>query len=178
MSEASSNLSRYDGVRYGLQKQAEDMQKLYMDSRMTGLGSEVKRRILMGTYALSAGYYDAYYKRAQQVRTLLTRELNQALSKFDALITPASPSMPWKIGEFVADPLTMYKADLMSVGCNLAGLPGIVLPMGTTIIDGKTLPIGLQLLGRSFEEKSLIEIAHVLEQTLDLNLPLPSVLRD
>lgn len=120
----------------------------------------------MGTYALSAGYYDAYYKRAQQVRTLVTRELNQALTELDALITPAAPSLPWRIGEFASDPLTMYKADLMSVGGNLAGLPGVVLPVGKAEVEGSVLPIGIQLLGRSFQEAALIEIAHILEQTV------------
>ena len=148
-----------------------------MDSRLHGLGAEVKRRILMGTYALSAGYYDAYYKRAQQVRTLLTRELNGTLKDLDALMTPVSPSMPWKIGEFIDDPLTTYKADLMSVGCNLAGLPGIVVPAGMADIDGTSFPVGLQLMGKSFQEQSLIEIAHILERTLDLAAPLPPMLR-
>jgi len=166
LSEASSNLSRYDGIRYGMQKKADDIVNLYMDSRMVGLGSEVKRRILMGTYALSAGYYDAYYKQAQKVRTLLTRELNEALKEFDALVTPGAPTLPWKIGELIEDPLSMYKADLMSVGCNLAGLPGVVLPAGKCEVEGKLLPIGIQLIGKSFDEGNLIHIAHVLEQTL------------
>lgn len=169
LSEASSNLSRYDGVRYGVrQMEAKDLGSLYTESRGFGLGPEVKRRILMGTYALSAGYYDAYYKRAQQVRTLLTRQLNEALRGFDALLTPAAPVLPWKIGEFVSDPLSMYKGDLMSVGCNLAGLPGVVLPAGTAEAEsGLKLPVGIQLIGKSFEEEQIINIAHILELSMD-----------
>lgn len=165
-SEASSNLSRYDGVRYGLRKQADDIQSLYMNTRMEGLGAEVRRRILMGTYALSAGYYDAYYKRAQKVRSLVTQELNHALTNLDVLVTPGASTLPWKIGSSFTDPLFVYKADLMAIGCNLAGLPGMVLPIDTVQVDGKQLPVGIQLLGKSFGEKSLIEISHVLEQTL------------
>eukprot|EP00210_Caulerpa_lentillifera_P002257 g2168.t1 len=169
LSEASSNLSRYDAVRYGVrQKSVQDLGSLYMESRAAGLGPEVKRRILMGTYALSAGYYDAYYKRAQQVRRLLTTQLNEALSGFDGLLTPAAPVLPWKIGEFVSDPLTMYKGDLMSVGCNLAGLPGVVFPAGMVEAEpGLELPVGIQLIGKSFREEDIINIAHVLELCMD-----------
>lgn len=165
VSEASSNLSRYDGVRYGVRQPSGDLQEMYNSTRMLGLGDEVKRRIIMGTYALSAGYYDAYYKRAQQVRTIIKKELYGALSTYDALLCPTAPTPAYKIGEVVSDPLAMYKGDLMLVGCNLAGLPGISVPCGTVDeVDGK-LPVGLQILGKPFGEKGIIDIAHVFERT-------------
>ncbi|GMH33424.1 hypothetical protein BSKO_01258 [Bryopsis sp. KO-2023] len=166
VSEASSNLSRYDGVRYGLRESADDLREMYGSTRMAGLGDEVKRRIIMGTYALSAGYYDAYYKRAQQVRTLVRNELCQGLESYDALITPTAPSLAFKFGE-VSDPLTMYKGDLMLVGCNLAGLPSLVVPCGVVERDGQKLPLGMQLIGKSFGEKDIIDVAHIFEQTAD-----------
>lgn len=168
VSEASSNLSRYDGVRYGVRQASEDLQEMYNSTRMLGLGDEVKRRIIMGTYALSAGYYDAYYKRAQQVRTMVKNELCGALSSYDALLCPTAPTPAYKIGEVVSDPLAMYKGDLMLVGCNLAGLPGISVPCGIVEeADGK-LPVGLQILGKPFDEKGIIDIAHVFERTTPL----------
>ncbi|GLC34522.1 hypothetical protein PLESTB_001252100 [Pleodorina starrii] len=177
LSEASSNLSRYDGVRYGARAPgAADLPSMFSRSRGDGLGGEVKRRILMGTYALSAGYYDAYYKRAQQVRTLVQQEMTAALSSYDALLTPTAPSPAYRLGEKSADPLAMYKGDLMTVNVNLAGLPAIVLPAGYMAAAGAAaapeggpqLPIGMQLIGRAFDEAGLLRLAHVYEQTAAL----------
>ncbi|GAX77434.1 hypothetical protein CEUSTIGMA_g4879.t1 [Chlamydomonas eustigma] len=171
LSEASSNLSRYDGVRYGARvSPAGGLGEMYTHTRGQGLGPEVKRRILMGYYALSAGYYDAYYKQAQQVRTLVREEMLSALSQYDALVTPTAPSPAYKVGEKSSDPLAMYKGDLMTVNVNLSGLPAIVVPCGSaSISDGsgnqKSLPIGLQIIGRAFGEVELLEIAHTYEQT-------------
>ncbi|KAM7497676.1 hypothetical protein LguiA_022090 [Lonicera macranthoides] len=152
LSESSSNLSRYDGIRYGNQVASDELNSLYGDSRAQGFGSEVKRRILMGTYALSAGYYDAYYKRAQQVRTLVQKSFKEALDKHDILISPAAPSAAYKIGEKKNDPLAMYTGDIMTVNVNLAGLPALVLPCG--FVEGGTagLPVGFQMIGAAFDE--------------------------
>mmetsp|Transcript_13961 Transcript_13961/g.30176 ORF Transcript_13961/g.30176 Transcript_13961/m.30176 type:complete len:538 (+) Transcript_13961:56-1669(+) len=175
LSEASSNLSRYDGVRYGARDgQAADLASMYGRSRDAGLGAEVKRRILMGTYALSAGYYDAYYKRAQQVRTLVRQDMSNALSSYDALITPAAPTPAYKLGEKSSDPLSMYKGDLMTVNVNLAGLPAVVLPCGHAAVQGAPrggLPLGVQLVGRAFAEAELLQLAHVYEQCVEVALP-------
>ncbi|KAJ8429713.1 hypothetical protein Cgig2_013785 [Carnegiea gigantea] len=157
-SESSSNLSRYDGVRYGQQVAADELTSLYGGSRARGFGAEVKRRILMGTYALSAGYYDAYYKRAQQVRTLVKKSFKAALDENDILISPAAPSAAYKIGEKKNDPLAMYAGDIMtvsihlSVNVNLAGLPALVLPCGFAEGGRAGLPIGLQMIGPAFDE--------------------------
>lgn len=165
-SESSSNLSRYDGVRYGNQVAAEELSALYGASRANGFGYEVKMRILMGTYALSAGYYDAYYKRAQQVRTLVKKSFKAALEHNDILISPAAPSAAYKIGEKKNDPLAMYAGDIMTVNVNLAGLPALVLPCG--FVDGGPagLPVGLQIIGAAFEEEKLLRVGHIFEQTL------------
>ncbi|CAM0901946.1 unnamed protein product [Alopecurus aequalis] len=165
-SEASSNLSRYDGIRYGKQASADELNELYGDSRASGLGHEVKMRILMGTYVLSAGYYDAYYKRAQQVRTLVKKSFEEALRKYDVLISPAAPSAAYKIGEKTNDPLAMYAGDIMTVNVNLAGLPALVVPCG--FVEGGTagLPVGLQMIGSPFSERSLLKVGHIFEQTL------------
>ncbi|PNW77502.1 hypothetical protein CHLRE_10g439400v5 [Chlamydomonas reinhardtii] len=169
LSEASSNLSRYDSVRYGARSPAAtDLASLFAGSRAEGLGGEVKRRILMGTYALSAGYYDAYYKRAQQVRTLVQQEMVAALGRCDALLSPAAPSAAYKLGEKSSDPLAMYKGDLMTVNVNLAGLPALVLPAGFvpgSAEGGAELPIGLQLVGRAFDEAGLLGLGYAYEQT-------------
>ncbi|OAY70728.1 Glutamyl-tRNA(Gln) amidotransferase subunit A, chloroplastic/mitochondrial [Ananas comosus] len=165
-SEASSNLSRYDGVRYGKQAAAEELSFLYGDSRANGLGHEVKMRILMGTYALSAGYYDAYYKRAQQVRTLVKKNFNEALNEHDILITPGAPSAAYKIGEKTEDPLAMYAGDIMTVNVNLAGLPALVVPCGFVEGGAAGLPVGLQLIGSPFSEEKLLRVGHIFEQTL------------
>ncbi|KAK4364032.1 hypothetical protein RND71_015390 [Anisodus tanguticus] len=165
-SESSSNLSRYDGVRYGKQVVADELNSLYGESRAGGFGSEVKMRILMGTYGLSAGYYDAYYKRAQQVRTLVRESFRAALDENDILISPAAPSAAYKIGEKKNDPLSMYAGDIMTVNVNLAGLPALVLPCG--FVDNKSvaLPVGIQMIGAAFEEEKLLKVGHIFEQTL------------
>ncbi|XP_057741715.1 glutamyl-tRNA(Gln) amidotransferase subunit A, chloroplastic/mitochondrial [Arachis stenosperma] len=166
-SESSSNLSRYDGIRYGNQVYADELDSLYGSSRANGFGSEVKMRILMGTYALSAGYYDAYYKRAQQVRTIIRNSFTEALNQNDILISPAAPSPAYKIGEKKNDPLAMYAGDIMTVNVNLAGLPALVLPCG--FVEGGTagLPIGLQMIGAAFGEEELLRVGHIFEQTLE-----------
>ncbi|KAF3680525.1 Glutamyl-tRNA(Gln) amidotransferase subunit A, chloroplastic/mitochondrial [Capsicum annuum] len=165
-SESSSNLSRYDGVRYGKQVVADELNSLYGESRAGGLGSEVKMRILMGTYALSAGYYDAYYKRAQQVRTLVRESFRAALDENDILISPAAPSAAYKIGEKKNDPLSMYAGDIMTVNVNLAGLPALVLPCGFVNSSSVALPVGIQMIGAAFEEEKLLKVGHIFEQTL------------
>lgn len=157
------------------QKQSTtDVAQMFAATRQQGLGEEVKRRILMGTYALSAGYYDAYYKRAQQIRTLIRQEMATALSKYDALLSPVAPTAAYKVGEKTQDPLAMYKGDLMTVNLNLAGLPAVTLPCSTTSVDGQRLPIGVQFIGRAFGEVELLHLAHVFEQTLNLDLGLPA----
>ncbi|WOL15504.1 glutamyl-tRNA(Gln) amidotransferase subunit A, chloroplastic/mitochondrial [Canna indica] len=165
-SEASSNLSRYDGVRYGNQATADELNYLYGDSRAEGFGPEVKMRILMGTYALSAGYYDAYYKRAQQVRTLVRKSFKDALDKNDILISPAAPSPAYKIGEKVNDPLAMYAGDIMTVNVNLAGVPALVAPCGFVEGGIAGLPVGLQMIASAFNEDKLLRVGHIFEQTL------------
>ncbi|GAU42676.1 hypothetical protein TSUD_131040 [Trifolium subterraneum] len=167
LSESSSNLSRYDGIRYGNQVHADELDSLYGDSRANGLGSEVKMRILMGTYALSAGYYDAYYKRAQQVRTIIRNSFKEALNQYDILISPAAPSVAYKIGEKKNDPLAMYAGDIMTVNVNLAGLPALVLPCGFVDSEPAGLPVGLQMIGAAFDEGELLRVGHIFEQTLE-----------
>ncbi|WJX37805.1 hypothetical protein P8452_25533 [Trifolium repens] len=167
LSESSSNLSRYDGIRYGNQVHADELDSLYGDSRAKGLGSEVKMRILMGTYALSAGYYDAYYKRAQQVRTIIRNSFKEALDQYDILISPAAPSVAYKIGEKKNDPLAMYAGDIMTVNVNLAGLPALVLPCGFVDSEPIGLPVGLQMIGAAFDEGELLRVGHIFEQTLE-----------
>src|SRR5713226_5254869 len=160
--EASSNLARYDGVRYGYRAgDARTLSEMYRRSRDHGFGAEVKRRIMLGTYALSAGYYDAYYLKAQKVRTLLTRDFEEAFKKVDAIVTPTSPTAAFKLGEKVDDPLAMYLADIYTVTADLAGIPGISVPCGET---HEKLPIGLQILGRHFDEATILRVAHAYEQ--------------
>ncbi|MCU0830318.1 MAG: Asp-tRNA(Asn)/Glu-tRNA(Gln) amidotransferase subunit GatA [Rhizobiaceae bacterium] len=162
--EASSNLARYDGVRYGLRVPGRDIIDMYEKSRAAGFGSEVKRRIMIGTYVLSAGYYDAYYLRAQQVRTLIKRDFEQAFAAgVDAILTPATPSAAFAIGDkdMNADPVKMYLNDVFTVTVNMAGLPGMAVPAG---LSANGLPLGLQLIGRPFEEETLFKAAHVIEQ--------------
>lgn len=162
LSEASSNLSRYDGIRYGIRaRDALNLREVYKKSR-ENLGDEVKRRILMGTYALSAGYYDAYYKRAQQVRTLVSSEVDKALQTYDILISPVSSNSAFKIGEKSTDPLEMYKGDLMTVNVNLAGVPALSIPAGKSEAG---LPIGVQFIGRAFQEHKILKLGHIYEVT-------------
>jgi aspartyl-tRNA(Asn)/glutamyl-tRNA(Gln) amidotransferase subunit A len=161
--EASANLARFDGVRYGYRaKNARTLSDMYRRSRDEGFGPEVKRRIMLGTYALSAGYYDAYYRKAQQVRSLLTRDFDEAFKKVDAIVTPTSPTPAFRLGEKVNDPLAMYLADIYTVTADLAGVPGISVPCGET---PKKLPVGLQILGRHFDEATILRIAYGYEQT-------------
>lgn len=162
--EASSNLARYDGVRFGLRVDGKDIADMYEKTRAAGFGKEVQRRILMGTYVLSAGYYDAYYLRAQKVRTLIKRDFEQVFAAgVDAILTPITPSSAFAIGdkELAADPVKMYLNDIFTITLNMAGLPGISVPAG---LDAKGLPLGLQLIGKPFEEETLFKTAHVIEQ--------------
>ncbi|NMG39149.1 Asp-tRNA(Asn)/Glu-tRNA(Gln) amidotransferase subunit GatA [Chelativorans sp. ZYF759] len=162
--EASSNLARYDGVRYGLRVPGKDITDMYEQTRAAGFGREVKRRIMIGTYVLSAGYYDAYYLKAQKVRTLIKRDFEQVFhAGVDAILTPATPSAAFGIAdqEMAADPVKMYLNDIFTVTVNMAGLPGIAVPAG---LDSKGLPLGLQLIGKPFDEETLFRTAHVIEQ--------------
>jgi aspartyl-tRNA(Asn)/glutamyl-tRNA(Gln) amidotransferase subunit A len=160
--EASSNLARYDGVRYGNRARGvKTLSEMYRRSRDEGFGAEVKRRIMLGTYALSAGYYDAYYVKAQKVRTLLTRDFDEAFRKVDAIVTPTSPTAAFRLGEKSNDPLAMYLADIYTVTADLAGIPGISVPCGET---KDKLPIGLQILGRHFDEATILRVAHAYEK--------------
>ena len=169
-SEASSNLARFDGVRYGHRTAgAADLYDMYTHTRSEGFGAEVKRRIMIGTYALSAGYYDAYYAQAQRTRTLIIRDFEGAFRDFDYLISPTSPTVAFRIGERTADPLAMYLSDLCTIPVNLAGLPGISLPGGFS----QGLPVGLQIIGPHFSEKGMLEAAHAIEQKLALRLVPP-----
>jgi aspartyl-tRNA(Asn)/glutamyl-tRNA(Gln) amidotransferase subunit A len=161
--EASSNLARFDGVRYGYRaKGARTLSDMYRRSRDEGFGAEAKRRIMLGTYALSAGYYDAYYLKAQKVRTLLTRDFDEAFKKVDAIVTPTTPTAAFKLGEKVDDPLAMYLADIYTVTADLAGIPGISIPCGRT---RENLPIGMQILGRHLDESTILRLAHAFENS-------------
>jgi len=171
-SEASANLARYDGVKYGFSYQETDnMWEALEKTRQYGFGAEVKRRIMLGTYALSAGYYDAYYLKAQKVRTLIRREFDEAFEKYDALVTPTSPTVPFKIGEKADDPLQMYLSDVCTLPINIAGLPAISIPAG--FADG--LPIGLQIIGKPFSEETILKIAYAYEQATDWHKRRPKI---
>ena len=160
--EASANLARYDGARYGYRANGvKTLSEMYRRTRDEGFGAEVKRRIMLGTYALSAGYYDAYYLKAQKVRTLLARDFKEAFRTVDAIVTPTAPTAAFKLGEKSADPLAMYLADIYTVTADLAGVPGISVPCGET---KEKLPIGLQILGKHFEEATILRVAHAHEQ--------------
>lgn len=172
-SEASSNLSRFDGVRYGHRaKDVKNLLELYEKSRGEGFGPEVKRRIMIGTYALSSGYYDAYYAKAQKVRTLVKDDFDKAFKEVDIIATPTTPSAAFKIGEKSSDPLQMYLSDIFTISCNLAGLPGLSIPSGFT---KSGLPVGLQLLGRPFEEGTILSAAHHYEEAQHWNKHAPKV---
>ena len=160
--EASSNLGRFDGIRYGYRtKEFKDLKDLYKKSRSEGFGPEVKRRIILGTYVLSSGYYDAYYKKAQQVRTLVMSEFNKAFEKYDVLLTPTSPTVAFDIGSKSNNPLEMYLADICTVSVNIGGLPGISIPCG---VDKSNMPIGMQLIGNKFQEGTILNAAYTFEQ--------------
>jgi len=166
--EASSNLSRFDAVRYGHRtEEAEDLLEQYVKSRSEGFGSEVKRRILLGTYVLSSGYYDAYYLKAQKVRTLIRRDFEEAFSKVDAIVGPVAPTPAFKIGENVADPLKMYLADIFTISTNLAGICGLSVPCGLVERDGSPLPVGLQILGPHLGESAILRLGHAFEQATE-----------
>jgi len=166
--EASANLARFDGIRYGHRtEEAGGLLEHYGRTRAEGFGPEVKRRIILGTYVLSSGYYDAYYLRAQKVRTLIRRDFTEAFKKVDVLLCPTTPEAAFKAGDRSGDPLKMYLADIFTIAANLAGICGLSLPCGFAEADGKRLPIGMQLLGRPFEEARLLQIAHAYEQSTD-----------
>ena len=162
--EASSNLGRFDGIRYGYRaKNVKSLKELYRKSRSEGFGAEVKRRIILGTYVLSSGYYDAYYKKAQQVRTLVMKEFNDAFEKYDVILTPTSPTVAFDIGSKTTNPLEMYLSDICTVSVNIAGLPGISIPCG---VDSQGMPIGMQLIGNKFCEETILNAAYTFEQKI------------
>ena len=171
-SEASSNLARYDGVKYGFRAEGKDLMDMYRNTRAQGFGAEVKRRIMLGTYALSSGYYEAYYRKAQQVRTLIKQDFERAFQEVDAIVTPTSPTVAFKVGEKSADPLQMYLSDIFTISVNLAGVPGISIPCG---FARDNLPIGLQLIGKHFDEESLLKVAYAYEQATDWHKRRPNL---
>jgi aspartyl-tRNA(Asn)/glutamyl-tRNA(Gln) amidotransferase subunit A len=177
--EASSNLSRYDGVRYGHRAaEYDDLMDMYMKSRAEGFGAEVKRRILIGTYVLSAGYYDAYYLKAQQIRRLIADDFIQAFKKCDVIMGPTAPSTAFKAGEKADDPVAMYLQDVYTIATNLAGLPGMSIPAGfAPSSDGKPLPVGLQLMGNYFDEARMLNVAHAYQQVTDWHQMMPQELK-
>lgn len=168
--EVSANLSRYDGIRYGSRVEGETLSETYMQSRGQGFGKEARRRIMLGNYALSAGYYDAYYLKAQKVRRLITQDFARAFADVDVIVTPTSPSVAWKIGEKSEDPLKMYLSDIYTVSVNVAGLPGISIPCGFS--DG--MPVGLQMIGKHFDEKTLLSVANAYQQRTEWHRSAPN----
>src|ERR1039457_597752 len=172
--EASANLARFDGIRYGLRVDGADPIELYGKTRGAGFGLEVKRRIILGTYVLSSGYYDAYYLRAQKVRTLIRHDFLKAFEQVDAIVSPTSPTAAFKIGEKAADPLQMYLMDIFTISCNLADICGLVVPCGFTGSQPR-LPIGLQLPGKPFGEETILRIAHAYEQSTSWHKEKPPI---
>src|SRR6478609_21032 len=171
-SEASANLSRFDGVRYGYRTDnAENLIEMYKQSRSEGFGDEVKRRIMLGTFALSSGYYDAYYKKAQQVRTLIKQDFESVFENYDVIIVPTTPTPSFKIGEKTDDPLTMYANDILTIPVNLAGVPGISVPCGLS----NGLPLGLQIIGKHFDESTIYRVAHAFEQATEHHKAKPAL---
>ena len=170
--EASSNLARYDGVKYGLRVADKGLLDMYKLTRDAGFGAEVKRRIMLGTYSLSAGYYEAYYKKASEMRTLIKMDFEEAFKKCDIILTPTSPTAAFKLGEKIADPLTMYLSDIFTISCNLAGIPGISVPCGFT---KENLPVGLQLLGKPLDEATLLRAAYNYEKNTEWHKKRPTV---
>lgn len=162
-SEVSANLARYDGIRYGHSKDAKNLLDVYLASRGEGFGEEVRRRIMLGTYALSAGYYDAYYLKAQRVRALIKRDFEEAFKKVDVIIGPTAPTVAFKLGEKVDDPLSMYLSDIYTVSINLTGLPAISIPCGIVEKEEKKLPVGLQIIGKYFDEETVLKVAYAFE---------------
>jgi len=170
--EASSNLARFDGDQYGLRKDAKSMIEMHTKTRTAGFGSEAKRRILLGTYSLSSGYYDAYYLKAMKVRTLIKNDFEEAFKKCDFILTPTSPTPAFKIGERLSDPISMYLSDVFTIPANLAGIPGISIPCGFTKLG---LPVGLQLLAKALDEETLIRVAYTFEQNTDFHKKKPTI---
>lgn len=171
--EASSNLARYDGIKYGYRAEKfTDLLDLYKQTRSEGFGTEVKRRIMLGTYALSSGYYDAYYKKALQVRTLIKKGFDDAFSKYDLILGPTAPTTAYKIGEKSDNPLEMYLGDAYTVSVNIAGLPGLVVPCG---LDSNNLPVGLQLIGKAFDESTLLRVGYTFEQNTQFHKNRPNI---
>ncbi|MDO9086385.1 MAG: Asp-tRNA(Asn)/Glu-tRNA(Gln) amidotransferase subunit GatA [Anaerolineaceae bacterium] len=170
--EASANLARYDGMRYGYSAESATLWQRFKDTRGSGFGSEVKRRIMLGTYALSAGYYNAYYGQAQKVRTLIKRDFEQAYEKVDAIATPVAPTTAFKIGEHTNDPLAMYLEDIFTLPTNLAGVPGLAFPVG---FDNQGLPVGMQLMGPHFKEESLLKLVHAYQLSTSWHKVLPDL---
>ena len=169
--EASANLARYDGVRYGYRvPNAKNLREMYKQSRSNGFGSEVKRRILIGTFVLSSGYYDAYYLKAQQVRTLIKRDFDKAYERVDVIMSPTCPTTAFGLGEYIDDPLSMYLADLLTIPVNLAGLPSISIPCGFS----KDMPVGLQLIGPAFDEEILLKAGYAYQQVTNFHFEGPA----
>ena len=162
--EAASNLARYDGMRYGLRVEGDNLAETYRNTRSEGFGIEVKRRIMIGNYVLSSGYYDAYYAKAQKVRALLAQDFSDAFEKVDVIMTPTTPTAAFRLGEKVADPVTMYLNDVFTVATSLAGLPGINVPAGMVDSDGAKLPVGMQIIGKAFDEQTILQVAYAHEQ--------------
>ncbi|MGC9109205.1 MAG: Asp-tRNA(Asn)/Glu-tRNA(Gln) amidotransferase subunit GatA [Caldimicrobium sp.] len=172
--EASSNLARYDGVKYGFRAEAKSLLEMYKKSRGLGFGREVKRRIMLGTYALSAGYYDAYYLKASKVRTLIKEDFEKAFKEVDLILTPTTPTPPFRLGEKISDPLQMYLSDIFTIPVNLAGLPALSLPVGLTTDN---LPVGVQIIGPQFKDELVLALAYQIEKDLSLKF-IPPILKD
>lgn len=171
--EASSNLARFDGVQYGLRgNDTKGIVDMYIDTRNRGFGDEAKRRILLGTYALSSGYYEAYYLKAQKVRTRILEDFTSAFKKCDCIVTPTSPTPAFKLGERLKDPLSMYLSDIFTIPANLAGIPGMSIPCGFT---DNGLPVGLQILGNHFDEETILKVAYTFEQNTEFHKKRPSL---
>ena len=172
LEEDASNLSRFDGIRYGFRAEnVENLMDLYKETRAQGFGDEVKRRIMLGTYSLSAGTYDAYYKKAQQARTLIKADYDKVFEDFDVIIGPTSPTPAFKIGENVDDPMTMYANDILTIPINLAGVPAISIPCGSE----NGLPLGLQIIGKHFDEATIYRTAHAFEQATEFHKQVPQI---
>jgi len=170
--EASANLARYDGIRYGPRIPADEMWEIFRQTRGEKFGNEVKRRIMLGTYALSAGYYDAYYGQAQKVRTLIKRDFDTVFETVDVIAAPVAPTTAFRIGEHTGDPLSMYLEDVFTLPANLAGVPGLTFPVG---FDSQGLPVGMQLMGAHFKEQILFQIAHAYQQVTDWHTRRPDL---
>ncbi|MFN4132385.1 MAG: amidase family protein, partial [Caldimicrobium sp.] len=168
------NLARYDGIKYGYRAQAKNLMDLYKKSRSEGFGKEVKRRIMLGTYVLSAGYYDAYYLKASKVRTLIREDFEKAFKEVDLILTPTTPTPPFKLGEKITDPLQMYLSDIFTIPANLAGLPAISLPIGLSK-DG--LPLAVQIMGKAFKDELTLALSYQIEKELSLKL-IPPLLKE